>query len=148
MSLSICVGGLKGVRHGSAVSGVRHDRNSHLSLFITDPTVELFALQAEEIIPRLQDTTFSCYSTGSVEVVPSDHADRDSSTLAFFNGIWDLSRIKERVTRRKKHKKHYIRNTLISLMQCRYRLGYIITSIHYSVHLYAEAKKQRYVTCN
>lgn len=65
---------------------------SHLSLFITDPAVELFALQAKKVISWLQDATFSCYSAGSVKIVPGDHAHRDSSTLALSNGIRDLSR--------------------------------------------------------
>lgn len=63
----------------------------YLSFFITDPAVELFALQAEEVISCLQDATFSCYSAGSVKVVPGDHAHCDSSTLALSNGIRDLS---------------------------------------------------------
>lgn len=70
------------------------DCASHLSLFITDPAVELFALNAEEVISYLQDATFSCYSAGSVKVVPGDHTHCDSSTLALFNGIRDLSRKK------------------------------------------------------
>lgn len=63
---------------------------AHLSLFIADPAVELFALQADEVISRLEDATFGGDCSSRVDVIPSHHSHRDSSTLAFSDGIWDL----------------------------------------------------------
>lgn len=63
---------------------------AHLSLFVADPAVELFALQADEVISRLEDATFSGDRSSRVDVIPSHHSHRDSGTLAFSDGIWDL----------------------------------------------------------
>lgn len=63
---------------------------SHLSLLVADPAVELFALQADEVISGLQDATFSGDGASRVDVIPGHHPHRDSSTLAFSDGIWDL----------------------------------------------------------
>lgn len=63
---------------------------SHLSLLIADPAVELLALQADEVISGLQDATFGGDGAGRVDVIPGHHPHRDSSALAFPDGIWDL----------------------------------------------------------
>lgn len=63
---------------------------AHLSFFIADPAVKLFALQADEVIARQEDATFCGDGASRVDVVPSHHSHCNSSTLAFSNGIWDL----------------------------------------------------------
>lgn len=63
---------------------------AHLSLFVADPAVELFAVQADEVISRLEDATFSGDGSSRVDVVPSHHSHCDSSALALPDGIWDL----------------------------------------------------------
>lgn len=63
---------------------------AHLSFFIAYPSVELFALQADEVISRLEDATLGGDGSSRVDVVPSDHPHCDTSTLAFPDGVWDL----------------------------------------------------------
>lgn len=63
---------------------------SHLSLLVADPAVELFALQADEVISGLQDAAFGGDGASRVDVIPGHHPHRDSSALAFPDGIWDL----------------------------------------------------------
>lgn len=63
---------------------------AHLPLFIADPAVELFPLQADEVVSRLEDAAFGGDCASRVDVIPGHHSHRDSSTLAFSDGIWDL----------------------------------------------------------
>lgn len=63
---------------------------SDLAQLVTDPTVELFPLQTQEVVSRLQDATFGGDGSGSVDVVSRDHADGDPSPLALPDGLWHL----------------------------------------------------------
>jgi len=63
----------------------------YLSFLIADPPVEFFAINAEEIFSRMDDTTLDGYGPGCVYVVSSHHADRDACTLALLNSIGHLN---------------------------------------------------------
>ncbi len=63
---------------------------AHLSFLVAYPSVELFALQADEIVSGLQDATFGSDGSSCVDVVPSHHPHCDASTLALPDGFWDL----------------------------------------------------------
>lgn len=63
---------------------------NYLAFLIADPPVELLPLQAQEVLPRLDDAALGCNGPGCVDVVPSHHADCDASTLAFADSFRDL----------------------------------------------------------
>lgn len=63
---------------------------SDLSHFIVNASVELFALQTQEIISRMQNATFNGNCAGSIDIVSSHHANSDSSPLALSDGFWNL----------------------------------------------------------
>lgn len=63
---------------------------AYLPLLIADPPVELFALQAQEILPRVDNATLDGNGPGCVDIVTSDHADCDPCPLALADGFWDL----------------------------------------------------------
>lgn len=65
----------------------------YLSLLISDPPVELLALEAEEVLPGVDDATFDGDGTRSVDVVPGDHAHGDPGSLALPDGFWHLQTI-------------------------------------------------------
>lgn len=71
---------------------------SHLSLLVADEPVEFLPLQAQEILPRQQDTTLGGNGAGGVDVVPSHHPDGDPCTLALQDGVRHLGD-KDRVRR-------------------------------------------------
>lgn len=61
--------------------------STHLSLVISDLSVELFSLQTQEVLPGQQDATLGCDGTGSVDVVSSNHTYSDTCTLALRNSL-------------------------------------------------------------
>ena len=63
---------------------------TYVVIGISDESIELFSLNNEGVITRLDNTAFRCYGTSSVDVVTSDHANRDTSSLALFYGVWYL----------------------------------------------------------
>lgn len=63
---------------------------AYLSLLVAYPPVEVLALQAQEVVTRLEDATLDGDGSGGVDVVPGDHAHCDPSTLALLNGVGDL----------------------------------------------------------
>lgn len=65
---------------------------THLPLLVADPPVELFALQTQEVLPGMDDTTLDGDGPGRVDIVTSDHADGDTCPLALADGFWDLDR--------------------------------------------------------
>lgn len=64
--------------------------SSHLSFFVAYPPVELFALQADEVVAGLQDAALGGDGPGRVDVVARHHPHRDACALALPDGIWDL----------------------------------------------------------
>lgn len=64
--------------------------SSHFSFFVAYPPVELFALQADEVVAGLQDAALGGDGPGRVDVVACHHPHRDACTLALPDGIWDL----------------------------------------------------------
>lgn len=74
------------------MSSVEYFAVAHLSFFVAYPSVELFALQAKEVISRLQDAAFGGDGSSCVDVVPGYHPHRDAGTLALPDRIWDLKR--------------------------------------------------------
>lgn len=64
---------------------------TYLPLLIADPLVELLALNAQKVLPRMDDATLDCDSPGCVDIVAGDHADCDACPLALSDGFWDLS---------------------------------------------------------
>lgn len=62
----------------------------YLSLLIPDPPVELLPLEAQEVLPGVDDATFDGDGTRSVDVVPGDHAHGDPGSLALPDGFWHL----------------------------------------------------------
>ena len=63
---------------------------TYVVIGLSDESIELFSLHNEGVITRLDNTAFRCYGTSSVDVVTSDHANRDTSSLALFYGVWYL----------------------------------------------------------
>lgn len=63
---------------------------SDLSQLVSDTSVELFALHAQEVIVRLQDATFDSDGPRSVDVVSCHHADSDPGPLTLSDGVWYL----------------------------------------------------------
>lgn len=66
---------------------------SDLSQFISDLSVELFALHAHKVIQRVQDATLDGDGSGGADVVSSHHADCDPGSLAHPDGLWHLRKI-------------------------------------------------------
>lgn len=64
--------------------------SAHLSFFVTYPPVELFALQADEVVAGQQDAALGGDGSGRVDVVARHHPHRDACTLALPDGFWDL----------------------------------------------------------
>lgn len=62
----------------------------YLSFVIANLLVEVFALQADKVLSRLQDSTFDGDGTGCVDVVSGDHTDSDACSLTFRNSIRNL----------------------------------------------------------
>ena len=52
---------------------------------ISDPLVELLALQHEKVVPGLDDPALGRDGPGRVDVVAGDHADRDTRALALLD---------------------------------------------------------------
>lgn len=69
---------------------------THLSLLVADPSVELLAFHAQELVSRLQDAALGGDGAGRVDVVPGYHAYRDPGTLTFLDGVRDLEGQRER----------------------------------------------------
>lgn len=66
------------------------EQKTNLSFLIPDSSVEFLSFQAQEVLPWLDDATFGCNGSCRVDVVPCDHANCDSCTLAFPNSFWHL----------------------------------------------------------
>lgn len=64
---------------------------TYLPLLVADPPVELLALQAQKVLPRMDDATLDGDGPGCVDIVTSDHADGDACPLALADGFWDLA---------------------------------------------------------
>lgn len=64
---------------------------TYLPLLVADPPVELLALQAQEVLPRVDDATLDGDGPGRVDIVTGDHADCDACSLALADGFWDLA---------------------------------------------------------
>lgn len=62
----------------------------YLSLLISDPPVELLALEAEEVLSGVDDATLDGDGARGVDVVAGDHAHGDPGPLAFPDGFWHL----------------------------------------------------------
>lgn len=62
----------------------------YLSFLITDPPVELFAIDTEEVLSRMDDTTLDGYGPGCVYVVSCHHAHCDACTLTLLDGVGHL----------------------------------------------------------
>lgn len=71
-----------------------------LAHLVADPLVELFPLQTQEVISRLQNATFGGDGSGSVDVVSCHHADSDPGPLALPDGFWYLPGTTEEKTSR------------------------------------------------
>lgn len=63
----------------------------YLAFLITDPPVELFAINAEEILSWMDDPTLDGYGSGRVYVVTGHHAYSDACTLTLLNSIGNLN---------------------------------------------------------
>lgn len=63
---------------------------NYLSLLISDPPVKFFPFKAKKVFSWMNDSTFYGNGTCCVDIVSSDHADRNSSSLALSYGFWDL----------------------------------------------------------
>jgi len=70
--------------------GNHHHNSTHLSFLIPDSAVEFFAVDAQEVIARLDDATLDGDGARRVDVVAGNHAHGDPRTLALLDGIWDL----------------------------------------------------------
>lgn len=68
---------------------------TYLPFLIADPPVELLALKAQEVLPRMDDATLDGDGAGCVDIVTGDHADCDACSLALADGFWDLGRGQE-----------------------------------------------------
>lgn len=62
----------------------------YLSQFVSNSSVELFAVYTEEVISGLQYAALASDSPSRVDVVTCDHAHRDASALTPLNGVRDL----------------------------------------------------------
>ena len=62
----------------------------HLSLLVADAPVELLAVDAQEVLPRVDDATLDGDGPGRVDVVPGHHAHRDARVLALHDGVGHL----------------------------------------------------------
>lgn len=67
----------------------------YLAFLIADAPVELLPLQAQEVLPRLDDAALGRNGPGCVDVVPGHHADSNASTLAFADSFRDLEETRE-----------------------------------------------------
>lgn len=63
---------------------------NYLAFLVSDPPVELLPLQAQEVLPGLNDAALGRNGTGRVDVVPRHHADCNASALAFADSFRDL----------------------------------------------------------
>lgn len=68
---------------------------AYLAFLVANPPVELLPLQAQEVLPRLDDATLDRDSPSRVDVVPGHHADCNAGTLAFSDSLRDLEKIIE-----------------------------------------------------
>lgn len=64
---------------------------TYLPLLVADPPVKLLALQAQKVLPRMDDATLDGDGPGRVDIVTGDHADCDARSLALADGFWDLA---------------------------------------------------------
>ena len=62
----------------------------YLPFLVADPSVELLALEAQEVLPGVDDATLDGDGPRCVDVVTGDHADRDACSLALADGFRDL----------------------------------------------------------
>lgn len=72
--------------------------SSYLSFLVPDSSVEVFPLQTDEVVSRVDDATFSGDGSGCIDVVTSHHPYRDTRTLTLPNGVRHLRRIKHVLT--------------------------------------------------
>ena len=63
---------------------------TYLPFLVADSPVELLALKAQEVLPRMDDATLDGDGPGCVDIVTSDHADSDACSLALADGFRDL----------------------------------------------------------
>lgn len=63
---------------------------TYLPFLVADPSVELLALKAQEVLPGVDDATLDGDGPRCVDVVTGDHADRDACSLALADGFRDL----------------------------------------------------------
>lgn len=70
-------------RHGAALP-------AHLALLVAYSAVELFALQADEVVAGLQDAALGGDGPRRIDVVARHHPHRDACALALPDGFWDL----------------------------------------------------------
>lgn len=68
---------------------------AYLAFLVADAPVELLPLQAQEVLPRLDDATLGRDGPGCIDVVPGHHAHCDASTLAFADSFRDLEETRE-----------------------------------------------------
>lgn len=69
--------------------------SSDLSQLVTNASVELFPLHAQEVVSRLQDATFGGDGPGSIDVVTGHHADSNPGPLTLSDGFWYLKRMSD-----------------------------------------------------
>lgn len=78
-------------RDGPAAEPLRWAHaHAYLPLLVADPPIEFFALQAQEVLSRVDNATLDGDGPGCVDIVTGDHADCDTCPLALADGFWDL----------------------------------------------------------
>ena len=63
---------------------------TYLPFLVADPSVELLALKAQEVLPGMDDATLDGDGPRCVDVVTGDHADSDACALTLADGFRDL----------------------------------------------------------
>ena len=63
---------------------------TYLPFLVADPSVEILALKAQEVLPGMDDATLDGDGPCRVDVVTGDHADSDACSLALADGFRDL----------------------------------------------------------
>lgn len=69
---------------------------THLSFLVPDSSVEVLALQAQEVVAGLDDAALGGDGARRVDVVARHHAHRDARPLALPDGLRDLGSDRER----------------------------------------------------
>lgn len=70
--------------------GFRKVLKADLSFLVPDSSVEVFALDAQEVVSRVDDATFSGDGSGCVNVVTRHHPHRDAGALTLTDGLGHL----------------------------------------------------------